>query len=110
VAPDGTTHVSLIYAKVRLVPNDMLKQSLKDLENHHGSIPRLELVGAQCGAESSEFIRSFSPGKYSEAYWWADSECVLKWIRDTKTRFKTFIHNRLATVHDVSEVESWRHI
>jgi hypothetical protein len=55
-------------------------------------------------------MRSFSPGKYSEAYWWADSECVLKWIRDTKTRFKTFIHNRLATIHDVSEVGSWRHV
>jgi hypothetical protein len=69
VAPDGTAHVSLIYAKARLVPNDMLKQSLKDLENHHGSIPRLELAGAQCGTESSEFMRSFFPGKYAKAYW-----------------------------------------
>jgi hypothetical protein len=106
----GTTHVLLIYAKARLVPNDMLKQALKDQENHHGSIPRLELVGARCGAESSEFMRSFSPGKYAKAYWWADSDCVLKWIRDTKTCFKTFVHNRLATIHDVSEVESWRYV
>jgi hypothetical protein len=110
VTPDGTAHVSLIYAKARLVPNDMLKQALKDQENHHGSIPRLELVGAHCGAESSEFMRSFSPGKYAKAYWWAVSECVLKWIRDTKTRFKTFVHNRLATIHDVSEVEFWRYV
>jgi hypothetical protein len=88
----------------------MLKQALKDQENHHGSIPGLELVGTRCGAESSEFMRSFSPGKYAKAYWGADSECVLKWIRDTKTCFKTFVHNRLATIHDVSEVECWRYV
>jgi hypothetical protein len=46
----------------------MLKQALKDQENHHGSIPRLELVAAGCGAESGEFMRSFSPGKYTKAY------------------------------------------
>jgi hypothetical protein len=56
----------------------MLKQALKDQENHHGSIPRLELVGARCGVEESEFIRSFKPGKYARAYCWADSEFVLK--------------------------------
>jgi hypothetical protein len=67
IAPDGTAHMSLIFAKARLVSNDMLKQALKDQENHHGSIPRLELVGACCGAEESEFIRSFSPGKYARA-------------------------------------------
>jgi hypothetical protein len=70
----------------------------------------LELVGARCGAEESEFIRSFSPGKYARAYWWADSECILKWIRDKKTCFKTFIHNRLMTIHDVTEVKFWRHV
>jgi hypothetical protein len=100
----------LIYAKARLVPNDMLTQALKDQENHNGSIPRLELVGACLGAECSELMRSFSPGKYGKAYWWADSECVLKWIWDTKTCFKTFIHNRLATIHDITTVEFWRHV
>jgi hypothetical protein len=110
IAPDGTAHVALIFAKALLVPNNMLKQALKDQENHHGSIPRLELVGAHCGAEESEFIRSFSPGKYARAYWWADSEWVLKWIRDKKTRFKTFIHNRLATIHDVTKAEFWRYV
>jgi hypothetical protein len=83
---------------------------IKDQKNHHGSIPRLELVGACCGAEDSDFIRSFLPGKYVRAYWWADSECVLKWIRDKKTRFKTFIHNRLATIHDVMDAAFWRHV
>jgi hypothetical protein len=39
---------------------------------------RLELVGARLGVECSELLRSFSPGKYGKAYWWADSECVLK--------------------------------
>jgi hypothetical protein len=78
ITPDGTAHTALIFAKARLVPNDMLKQALKDRENHHGSIPRLELVGAHCRAEESGFIRSFSPDKYARAYWWADSECVLK--------------------------------
>jgi hypothetical protein len=70
--------VALIYAKAQLVPNDMLKKVLKDQENHHGSIPRLELVGARCGAEFCEFMMSLSPGKYVRSCFWTDSECVLK--------------------------------
>ena len=41
---------------------------------------------------------------------WTDSETVLKWILDTKTRFKTFIHNRLATIHELTSVDEWRYV
>jgi hypothetical protein len=69
--------MALIYSKAQLVPNDMLKQALEDQENHHGSIPRLELVAAHCSVECSKFMMSFSAGKYARAYWWTGSECVL---------------------------------
>jgi hypothetical protein len=108
--PDGTAHVALLYAKGRIVPNDMLKQALKDQESHNGSIPRLELNAARTGAESEEFISFESPSSYEEGVHWCDSKCVLQWIRDEKTRFKTFIHNRLATIHDLSKVENWRKV
>jgi hypothetical protein len=53
-APDGTAQVALLYAKARVMPNEMLKQALKDKENHNGSIPRLELNAACCAVECAE--------------------------------------------------------
>jgi hypothetical protein len=101
--------MALLYAKARVVPNEMLKQALKDQENHNRSIPRLELNAARCVSEYAEFIASTYPGEYKK-YFWCDSQCVLKWIRDVKMRFKTFIHNRLATIHTLSEASSWDYL
>ena len=42
-----------------------------------------------------------------KSYMWTDSETVLKWIRDTKTRFKTFIKNRLTKIHELTKQEDW---
>jgi hypothetical protein len=46
IALNGTAHVSLLRAKACVTPNEMLKQALKDQDNHNGSIPRLELNAA----------------------------------------------------------------
>jgi hypothetical protein len=102
--------MALLYAKTRIVPNDMLKQALKDQESNNGSIPRLELNAAMTEAECGEFISFESPSSYEKEYHWCDSKCVLQWVRDEKTCFKTFIHNRLATIHDLSKGRNWRKV
>jgi hypothetical protein len=104
---DGSAHVALLYARALIVPNDMLKQALKDQESLNGSIPRLELNAARKGAESGEFVSFESPITYEGEYFWCDSKCVLQWIADDKTRFKTFIHNRKATILDLTKRENW---
>ena len=35
---------------------------------------------------------------------------MLKWINDTGTHFKTFIRNRLSSIHELTPDGSWRHV
>jgi hypothetical protein len=106
IAPDGTVQVALLNAKASIFPKEMKRQALKDQECHNGSIPRLELNVARLGAERCEFIEYSSPSKYRKNYLWCYSKCVLNWIKDEKTRFKTFIHDRLATIYNITDKPS----
>jgi hypothetical protein len=99
----GKVHVTLIFARAHVVPADMLKQALKDQENHHGSIPRLELVAACLAARVCNMLRRESGEVYKSTVLWCDSECVLKWIFDTETCFKTFVSNCLSTIHELTK-------
>ena len=89
----GQHHVTLLFARAHVVPLEMHRQALKDQEDHHSSMPRLELTAARLGAEVGDMIDRESGETYGRVVWWCDSECVLKWINDTGTRFKTFIRN-----------------
>ena len=40
----------------------------------------------------------------------SSSECVIKQIRDRKSRFETFVANRLSKIHADSEVEEWHYV
>ena len=41
---------------------------------------------------------------------WTDSTSVLKFIRNTDRRFQTFVANRIAQIHDGSEISSWKYV
>lgn len=41
---------------------------------------------------------------------WTDSTTVLRYIRNDKTRFHTFVANRLSIIHDGSHVDQWRYV
>jgi hypothetical protein len=41
---------------------------------------------------------------------WTDSTITLGYIRNTTRRFKPFVANRLATIHELSKPEEWRHM
>merc|ERR1712002_741878 len=45
-----------------------------------------------------------------KVYFWSDSECVIKQIRDRKSRFETYVANRLSKIHADSEVEEWHYV
>ena len=47
---------------------------------------------------------------YSHTFLYSDSECVLKWINDMGTHFKTFIRNCLTQIHELSGVHEWRYV
>ena len=106
----GKNHVALLFARAHVVPLEMRRQAMKDQENHRGSIPRLELTAARLGAQVCDMICRESGEVYTRVVLWSDSECVLKWIFDMGSRFKTFIRNRLSTIHELTQDQDWRYV
>ena len=41
---------------------------------------------------------------------WTDSETVLKWINDKKTRFRTFINNRITKILELTRATEWLYV
>ena len=49
-------------------------------------------------------------GLISQEYFWTDSTTVLRYIANKKTRFHTFVANRLAIIHDGSAQDQWNFV
>ena len=110
VGVDGTISVSLVNAKAQVVPIETVKRVSEDQEAHKNSIPRLELTAARLAAIIKDMVvREMEPvTTLSKFYLWTDSETVMKWIQDRKTRYKTFIHNRKSAINELTDVSDWR--
>ena len=74
------------------------------------STPRLELQAARLSARMRAFIieETGSETCYDEIVMWTDSECVIKQLHDTETRFKVYFSNRLSEIQALTDVEEWR--
>ena len=51
-----------------------------------------------------------SVGKFDKVHIWSDSECVLKMINDSTTRFKQYFSNRISKIEAASNIKDWRYI
>lgn len=91
-------HCSFVVGKSRLAP-------LKTI-----SIPRLELSAAVVAVRLNTMLREQLTIPINETFYWTDSMAVLQYIRNTNRRFKTFVGNRLAAIHEASEVPQWRYV
>ncbi|CAH8508880.1 unnamed protein product [Schistosoma rodhaini] len=88
----------LVTAKARVAP---LKVQ---------TIPRLELTAAVLAARMGFQLQSELDIKFSEVKFWTDSMIVLHYIRNEKSQFKTFIANRISTIHSLTKVDQWRFV
>ena len=81
---------------------------LKDVEaGHMESTPRLELQAARLSTRMRATIIE-ETGSYDGYVNWTDSECVIKQLNDTETRFKVYFSNRLSEIQALTAVEEWR--
>ncbi|XP_026012642.1 uncharacterized protein LOC113014968 [Astatotilapia calliptera] len=90
--------VSFIIGKARVAP---LKQV---------TIPRLELAAAVLAVRLDKMLSVELNLNLSESVFWSDSTTVLQYIANTTIRFKTYVANRVSTIHALTKVEQWRYI
>ena len=96
----GAIYCSFLKGKAHLAP-------LKTV-----TIPRLELMAAVTAVRVSALLShaityAGSTCKITQEFFWTDSTTVLRYIANKKTRFHTFVANRLAIIHDGSTQEQW---
>ena len=88
----------LVIAKARVAP-------LKAV-----TIPRLELTAAALAVRLTEKVRSACRLHWDSIHFWTDSMIVLHYIRNTSSRFATFVANRISEIRDHSTLEQWNHV
>ena len=91
---ESRVHCSLVMGKSRVAP---IKPT---------TIPRLELTAATVAVKQDVQIRV----KTESVLFWTDSTCVLQYINNEASRFKTFVANRIAIIHENSSPSQWRYV
>ena len=94
---NGKVHISMITAKTKVAPLKFV------------TLARLELLSAQIGSRLSLKIKAALNDPSIKFYHWSDSEIVLHWIKNTETRWKTFVENHVGEIRDNTDPESWCH-
>ncbi len=89
---------ALIMGKSRVAP-------LKKI-----TIPRMELTAATLAVKLSHQIERMLGNTFSQIVFWTDSMTVIRYIRNTSTRYQTFVANRLSIIHDGSIPDQWRYV
>ena len=92
IASQGNIACSILLGKARVPP-------LKTV-----TMPRLELTAATVAVKIHKQIKEELTLPIHEVAFWTDSTIVLQYIKNSHTRFKTFVANRLATIHDLQPV------
>ena len=97
VGSGGEKHCAILFAKAHVVPVKVAAAG------HHDTMPRLEMQASRLVVEIRRLIEA-EVGKYARVVLWTDSTCVVKQLRDEKTRFKTYFANRISHIRAGSDV------
>eukprot|EP00057_Strongylocentrotus_purpuratus_P004328 XP_003728480.2 PREDICTED: uncharacterized protein LOC593649 [Strongylocentrotus purpuratus] len=95
---DGKVYSSIVIAKSHVTP-------LKKI-----TVPRLELMAATLSVKLDALIRRQLDLSISESHFWTDSTIVLNYVRNEEKRYKTFVANRVAAIHEGSNSDQWSHV
>ena len=74
------------------------------------TVPRLELTAAVLAVKLMSCLLSELKLEFGKLLLWSDTTIVLHCIKNTKSRFVTFVANRLRQIHEASEPSQWRYV
>jgi transposase InsO family protein len=94
----GNVHCSFVMGKSRVAP-------LKAM-----TIPRMELAAATLAVKLSRLVDEQLDFPIEKIHFWTDSTTVLRYIANTKTRFQTFVANRLAIINAHTTFDQWHYV
>lgn len=95
---DDSITCQLIAAKSRIAP-------LKYL-----SIPKMELNGALLLVKLMDKINKALRIPNLEQNAWTDSSIVLCWLSNHPSKWKTYVANRVAKIHELHPSNKWKHV
>ena len=94
----GNISCTLLLGKSRVAP-------LKTV-----TIPRLELTAATVAVKLSKQVQEEIDLPLHQVTFWTDSMIVLQYLRNETRRFRTFVANRLAIIHESTSPHQWRFV
>ncbi|TNN12521.1 Gag-Pol polyprotein, partial [Schistosoma japonicum] len=74
------------------------------------TIPRLKLTAAVLAACVGSQLQTELNREFADVVFWTDSMTVLNYIRNESYQFKTFVANRISTIHSLTKVNQWRYV
>lgn len=101
VSYDGEKTISHLVKANTHIPTESMKTR----------IPRLELIGAVMLANLMNFVCKSYPEILPEnIHYFTDSADVLYWIYSGASHWDVFVANRISTIRQLTEVQSWKHV
>ncbi len=97
-SPDGTSTVSLVTAKSRVLPVRPV------------TIPKSELLGAHLLARLLSHTASVLDVPLCQVHAWTDSEIVLYWLPKSPPQLDRFVANRIHSIQELLPSVTWRHV
>ena len=94
---DGNYSTQLVFAKSRLVPDDMTQ-------------PRAELYAALVNAHAGEVVRRAFRTKHQGSLKFTDSQIVLYWVCKNNHILKQWARNRVIEIQKFTDPKLWRYV